>query len=341
MIVYLLVTGYPPFNGSSTPEIFGRIKTGRYRFPSKSKVCVCCVFCLLVFKAQHETQQTKHKTGTLVIRVSERSHSQVVGYGSAQTLICGGCTQGTQQQTHPKQRNETNPNKPTKNKQNNQQQNTKQHPWVAGDAAPETPLPESVITALTDFQYQCRLKKAVGKVLVGRMTDDDRIRFAFWFLFLAFVIVCCSCCCLYCFLLLFCCRIPTTMNRLGEVFKKFDLNGDGQLGPDEIGAFMKHVGRKEVDAKALIERFDENQDGSISVVCALVRRSILTVCVQDEFAVATQTGQLGAASEEQIKKNFDTFDYDHDGFVSPMEIERLCVGLSADQVFVSLLLCCV
>lgn len=64
--------------------------------------------------------------------------------------------------------------------------------------------------------------------------------------------------------------------------------------------------------------------------------------------VATKTGQINTESEETIKSNFDLFDVDHDGFVTPMEIEKMCIGLTPDAVgcFLSVLvlycavLCC-
>jgi hypothetical protein len=50
------------------------------------------------------------------------------------------------------------------------------HPWIAQceTIAPDTPLPESVTAALGAFAQNCRLKKAVSRVLANRMTPDDR-----------------------------------------------------------------------------------------------------------------------------------------------------------------------
>mgnify|MGYP001103059548 CR=1 FL=1 len=45
---------------------------------------------------------------------------------------------------------------------------------------------------------------------------------------------------------------------------------------------------------------------------------------QEEFRAAAAAGQLSASSAEELKKSFDQFDVDHDGFVTTKEIEKLC-----------------
>jgi len=58
------------------------------------------------------------------------------------------------------------------------------------------------------------------------------------------------------------------------VFKQFDLNGDGQLGPDEISNMMKHLGGN-VDVKEFLQKVDEDNSGTISqVTIQLVRLSL-------------------------------------------------------------------
>lgn len=76
------------------------------------------------------------------------------------------------------------------------------HPWICGDAAPDAPLPSAVVDALGAFRSKMRLKKAVARVLAHHMTEDDK-------------------------------------DNLAIVFKKFDVNGDGQLGADEIAEMVR------------------------------------------------------------------------------------------------------
>lgn len=40
VILYILLCGYPPFNGDTDLEIFERIKIGRFDFPSPEWDCV-------------------------------------------------------------------------------------------------------------------------------------------------------------------------------------------------------------------------------------------------------------------------------------------------------------
>lgn len=50
-----------------------------------------------------------------------------------------------------------------------------QHPWIGGEA-PDTPLPATVAKSLSAFSNQTRLKKAIGRALAQRMTDEDKKR---------------------------------------------------------------------------------------------------------------------------------------------------------------------
>lgn len=102
-----------------------------------------------------------------------------------------------------------------------------EHPWIATEIAPSQPLPATVVNSLQAFSRQCRLKKAVGRVLAHQMIEDDQ-------------------------------------DDLMDVFKQFDKNGDGRLGADEIAEMMKSIGSSEVDAKNLMAEMDQDGDGTIS-----------------------------------------------------------------------------
>jgi Ca2+-binding EF-hand superfamily protein len=124
-----------------------------------------------------------------------------------------------------------------------------------------------------------RLKKAVARVLAHHMTEDDQM-------------------------------------NLAAVFRPFDRDGNGQLGPDEIAMMMAHIGRTDGAGEAvkLMDVMDEDGDGGVSL---------------DEFATHITLGQLGK-DQAQIKATFDMLDIDHDGFVTHQEIEKICEFLTPE-----------
>lgn len=215
VIIFLLVHGYPPFNGETQDQIFHKIRIGKYKF-SKDIPLSNAVKDLI--------------SKMLVMNPMNR-------ISAADAL---------------------------------------KHPWIADNAAPDTPISLSVVNGLTDFRTKCRLKKAVAKAIANMMSDEDQ-------------------------------------KALEIVFKQFDLNGDGQLGPDEIAAMMKHIGRNPADVKELMAEMDENSDGVIS---------------KDEFKTMYGMGRL--ASADDVKKSFEMFDKDGDGFVTHEEIMKMCKNLSPD-----------
>ena len=221
VILFLLVCGFPPFNGDSQEKIFRKIKKGKFRFPRPSELGG--------------------------VELSD----------SVQHLI----TQLLQMQPGKRLSAEAALN----------------HPWVSGVTASSTPLPSVVIDALSSFRAQCRLKKAAARVLLNRMTEDDRL-------------------------------------NLKAVFSRFDVNGDGQLGPEEVTRLMRSIGKESEEARLVLSTLDDDGDGGVSF---------------SEFEQAAALGKLN--TEAEIKRSFDMFDLDHDGFITHAEIERVC-GLNKDTV---------
>jgi len=217
VIVFLLVHGYPPFNGEQQEQIFHKIRIGKYRFSKDIPL----------------SNSVKDFITKLLIMAPEKRMT-------AQQALA--------------------------------------HPWISeNNRVPDTPIPPAVVKSLTEFRSQCRLKKAVGKVLASRMTAEDE-------------------------------------KELERVFKQFDVNGDGQLSADEITQMMKFIGRNPAEAKELMNEIDENGDGVIS---------------KEEFKTMHAIGKL-STSQDDIKKGFDLFDQDGDGFVTHEEIEKICRGLSPE-----------
>jgi len=220
VIIFLLVCGYPPFNGRDQEQIFRKIKKGKYKFPKEEETGI------------HLSDSVKDLINRLLVMKPESRLT------AKQAL---------------------------------------DHPWITGEAAPDVLLPASVIEGLNDFRSKCRLKKAVGRILANRMTDDDK-------------------------------------EQMKTLFRQFDKNGDGQLGPDEIATMMASLGKSNDEADELLAELDEDGDGTVSI---------------DEFAAAQAAGRM-ASSAQEIKASFDMFDKDNDGFVTHKEIEEICSFLSPE-----------
>lgn len=101
------------------------------------------------------------------------------------------------------------------------------HPWVTGESASDRPLPKAVLESLSAFRDRCRLKKAVGRLLSDRMTDDDKA-------------------------------------HLQELFKQYDKNGDGRLGRDEIVDLLRKMGGSDQDADEFLAENDQDGSGTIT-----------------------------------------------------------------------------
>lgn len=221
VILFLLVCGFPPFNGDSQEKIFRKIKKGRFRFPRPNELGGVELSASVqdLITALLQMQPGKRLTADAALN----------------------------------------------------------HPWVCGATASSIPLPTVVVDALTSFRAQCRLKKAAARVLLNRMTEDDR-------------------------------------QNLKAVFSRFDVNGDGQLGPEEVTRLMHSIGKEGEEARLVLSTLDDDGDGGVSL---------------SEFEQAAALGKLN--TEDEIKRSFDMFDLDHDGFITHAEIERVC-GLNKDTV---------
>jgi len=167
VIVFLLVHGYPPFNGEQQDQIFHKIRIGKYRFGKNKQGEYLC------------SEKVRDFISKLLIMEPSKRMS------AAEAL---------------------------------------KHPWIAD--APSTPINPAVVQSLKGFRDQCRLKKAVAKVLAGRMAQTDA-------------------------------------SELEKVFKQFDVNGDGRLDATEIAAMMKHIGKNPAEAKDFIAQIDDDGDGFI------------------------------------------------------------------------------
>lgn len=103
--------------------------------------------------------------------------------------------------------------------------------------------------------------------------------------------------------------------KLLEIFKAFDTNGDGQLAYDEILAGYKEYfngdeQRAEVEARLLIEKLDFNNNGTIDY---------------SEFLIAN-LDPMKIVNEERLREVFNIFDSDRSGAITVDEIKKLLGG---------------
>ena len=96
--------------------------------------------------------------------------------------------------------------------------------------------------------------------------------------------------------------------RLGQIFKALDANGDGRLSRDEImGGYEEHFGRllNEDEVDQLFTSVDTDGSGFIEY---------------SEFITATMNSKKNL-SEEKLTAAFKVFDTDGNGTISPEELK--------------------
>lgn len=103
-----------------------------------------------------------------------------------------------------------------------------QHPWVKGDTATDVEIDKDVVKGIVNFGQQCKLKKAVGKVLSNNMGETEKA-------------------------------------ALSDLFKKFDKDGNGKLEPAEIAEMLKFIDMGDQDAQGLMKNLDEDGDGALDL----------------------------------------------------------------------------
>ena len=48
---------------------------------------------------------------------------------------------------------------------------------------------------------------------------------------------------------------------LKAVFSRFDVNGDGQLGPEEVTRLLRSIGKEGEEARLVLSTMDDDGDG--------------------------------------------------------------------------------
>jgi len=121
-----------------------------------------------------------------------------------------------------------------------------QHPWVQGTTASTSKLDDTVLQALKQFSYQCRLKKALVRAIVKNST-------------------------------------PQSQEHVRKHFNRLDKDGDGKLDVEELKALLISMGfdknTSNTEAAEMLRQADENGDGVIEFeeFVGLWQRKLLSV----------------------------------------------------------------
>ncbi|XVE91950.1 hypothetical protein REPUB_Repub01dG0055400 [Reevesia pubescens] len=106
----------------------------------------------------------------------------------------------------------------------------------------------------------------------------------------------------------------TQLKELEEVFKKFDVNGDGKISSSELGSIMGSLGQQPSDEELqkMIEEFDADGDGFINF---------------QEFVELNTKGVDSEEVLENLKDAFSVYDIDGNGSISAQELHEVLKSL--------------
>lgn len=169
VILYMLITGIPPFYGETPQSIFQKIVSKDPDF-------------------RHANVNVSNDCKDLIIKMLQKNPSKRISV-----------------------------------------QDALQHPWLRNiESVPDTEIPDEVKKSLANFQENCKLKKAVGRLFSDMMTESDK-------------------------------------KMVEDVFKRFDKNSDGRLDKQEIEDMMRYIGKGGIDGQKLVDNFDEDGDGGVDL----------------------------------------------------------------------------
>ncbi|KAK4423393.1 putative calcium-binding protein CML25 [Sesamum alatum] len=105
--------------------------------------------------------------------------------------------------------------------------------------------------------------------------------------------------------------------ELEQVFKKFDVNGDGKISASELGSIMGSLGHPatEEELRIMIKEVDSDGDGFIDL---------------QEFIALNTTNVDHEEVLENLKDAFKVFDIDKNGFITAEELRDVLQSLGEE-----------
>ncbi|XP_002525994.2 probable calcium-binding protein CML25 [Ricinus communis] len=105
-------------------------------------------------------------------------------------------------------------------------------------------------------------------------------------------------------------KLKPHIEELEQVFKKFDVNGDGKISSLELGSIMSSLGHEanEEEVMKMIKEFDADGDGFIDF---------------KEFVELNTQGVGSDEVMENLKDAFDVYDIDGNGSISAEELHKV------------------
>ncbi|XP_022146331.1 probable calcium-binding protein CML25 [Momordica charantia] len=106
----------------------------------------------------------------------------------------------------------------------------------------------------------------------------------------------------------------TQIAELEQVFKKFDVNGDGKISSSELGSIMGSLGQPatEEEIQNMIKEVDADGDGFIDL---------------DEFIELNTKGVDSEEVLENLKDAFSVYDIDGNGSITAEELHEVLKSL--------------
>ncbi|KAK6931634.1 EF-hand domain [Dillenia turbinata] len=107
------------------------------------------------------------------------------------------------------------------------------------------------------------------------------------------------------------------IDELEQVFKKFDLNGDGKISASELGSIMSSLGQPSSSDELIkmINEVDADGDGFIDL---------------DEFIELNTAGVDSVEVLKDLRDAFSVFDIDGNGSISAEELQSVMKSLGED-----------
>jgi calcium-binding protein CML len=115
------------------------------------------------------------------------------------------------------------------------------------------------------------------------------------------------------------------LKQLRDIFRRFDMDGDGSLTQLELAALLRSIGLKPTgdELHALLSSMDSNNNGAIEFE-------------ELAAAIAPMMTQQSLVDQVQLLEVFNAFDRDGNGYISAAELARSMAKMGQPLSFLEL-----